>query len=394
MRPRVAVVVSHPIQHFCPLYRAVTEDGRLALKVFFGSTAGASAYFDKDFNREVRWQSDLLDGYQHEFLPGAEGVRDLSRPISNPALEARLDAWDPAAVVAYGFFHGLSRAAYRWGRRRGRRTLSIADSELRQPRPLATRLRKRLSVPFFLRQVDAFLTVGDCNEAYYRHYGARPEQFHRSPFPIDERALDQVVRERERHRAAVRQRLGAAPEDCVALMVGKLTARKRPADAIRALAWALGRPGGEGLRLVLAGDGPERPALEALVGEVGRGRVHLAGFVEVGDLAGYYAAADLLVHPSAQDPHPLTISEAIYFGLPCIVSDRVGSVGPTDDVRPGENGLEFPVGSVEALGRCMVALASDPARRADMGRRSAAIGEGRRMAATVEGFVKGVTAAP
>lgn len=391
---RVAVVVSHPIQHFCPLYRALTADGRVALKVFFGSTAGATAYFDKDFNREVRWQSDLLEGYQHEFLPGAEAVRDLSRPVSNPALEARLEDWDPAAVVAYGFFHGLSRATYRWGRRHGRRVLTIADSELRQPRSLATRLRKRLTVPLFLRQVDGFLTVGDCNEAYYRHYGARPGQLFRSPFPIDEGALDLVLGERERHRAAVRQRLGAAQGDCVALMVGKLTARKRPADAVRALAWARGQPGGAPLRLVLAGDGPERPALERLVREVGGDRVHLAGFVEVADLAGYYAAADLLVHPSAQDPHPLTISEAIYFGLPCVVSDRVGSVGPTDDVRPGENGYEFPVGSVEALGRCMVALAANPAQRLEMGRRSAAIGAGRRMAASVEGFVKGVLANP
>lgn len=391
---RVAVVVSHPIQHFCPLYRAVTSDGRVALKVFFGSTAGATAYFDKDFNREVRWQSDLLDGYQHEFLPGADQVRDLSRSISNPALEARLDAWDPAAVVAYGFFHGLSRATYRWGRRRGRRVLTISDSELRQPRSLATRLRKRLTVPLFQRQVDGFLTVGDCNEAYYRHYGARPAQLFRSPFPIDERALDLVLAERARHRAALRERLGAAPDDCLALMVGKLTVRKRPADAVRALAWALGRPGGERLRLVLAGDGPEHAAVGALARELGRGRVHLAGFVEVADLPAYYAAADLLVHPSSQDPHPLVISEAIYAGLPCVVSDRVGSVGPTDDVRPGENGLEFPVGSVEALGRCMVALAADPAERERMGRRSAAIGAGRRMAASVEGFVKGATASP
>lgn len=394
MSPRVAVVVSHPIQHFCPLYRAVSEDGRLEVKAFFASTAGASAYFDKDFNRQVRWQADLLDGYPHEFLPGADQVTDLGRSLSSAALGSRLDAFDPAAVVGYGFFHGISRAAYRWGRRRGRRVLSIADSELRQPRGLVTRLRKRLTVPYFLRQVDAFLTVGDCNEAYYRHYGARPDQLYRSPFPIDERALDVVLADRERHRARVRALVGAAPDDCVALLVGKLTQRKCPDHAVKALALALGQPGGGRLRLVLAGDGPEREAVRALADRVGQGRVHLAGFVEVADLPAYYAAADLLVHPSSQDPHPLVISEAIYCGLPCLVSDRVGSVGPSDDVRPGENGLEVPFGSVEQLAQGMVALSADPARRAEMGRRSAVIGAGRRMAASVEGFVKGVLATP
>lgn len=392
MKPRVAVVVSHPIQHFCPLYRAVTADGRLDLKVFFGSTAGATTYFDKDFNREVRWQDDLLEGFEHEFLPGAEAVTDLAHSLSNAALEAVLEEYDPTAVVAYGFFHGLSRAAYRWARRRGRRSLSIADSELRSSRGLATRLRKRFIVPWFLRGVDGFLTVGDCNEAYYRHYGARPEQLFRSPFPIDERALDAAGAGREALRRRQRELLGAAPDDCVALMVGKLTTRKCPDQAVAALAWALGQPGGERLRLVLAGDGPERAAVEALAGRVAGERVRVAGFVEVKDLPAYYAAADLLVHPSSQDPHPLVISEATYAGLPCVVSDRVGSVGPTDDVRPGENGLEYPFGSVEALGRCMVALASDPARRAAMGRRAAEIGAGRRMRASVDGFVNGVTA--
>lgn len=394
MSPRVAIVVSHPIQHFCPLYRALAEDGRLDVRVLFASTAGSTAYFDKDFGRQVRWQADLLEGFRHEFLPGAEQATDLTRSLSHEALEARLDAFDPAAVVGYGFFHAISRATYRWGQRKGRRVLSIADSELRQPRSLASRLRKRLTVPYLLRQVDAFLTVGDCNEAYYRHYGARAEQLFRSPFPIDERALDATLSDRATWRRRVRATLGAADADCVALMVGKLTERKRPADAVRALAAALALPGGDRLRLVLAGDGPERSAAEALAGQIGRGRVHFAGFVEVGDLPAHYVAADLLVHPSSQDPHPLVISEAIYCGLPCVVSDRVGSVGPSDDVRPGENGLEVPFGSIEPLARGLAALAADPELRAAMSRASTRIGAGRKMGASVEGFVRAVLARP
>lgn len=391
--PRVAIVVSHPIQHFCPLYRALSADGRVQLKVLFGSTAGARPYFDKDFNREVRWQSDLLDGFEHEFLPGAEGVTDLTRSIENRALDQRLESYDPEVVVAYGFFHGISRAAYRWGRRRGRRVLSIADSELRSSRGLLTRLRKRLTVPYLLRQVDGFLTVGDCNEAYYQHYGATAAQLFRSPFPIDAHALDAVLADRTANRTRVRQELGAAEGDCLALVVGKVTARKCPDHAVAALAWALERPGGRDLRLVVAGDGPALPGLESMARRVGHGRVYLAGFVDVARLPAYYVAADLLVHPSSQDPHPLVLSEAICAGLPCVVSDRVGSVGPTDDVRPGENGLEYPFGSIEELGRCMVALAEDPVRRVAMGRRSTEIGAQRRMHASVDGFVKGVVAA-
>lgn len=392
MKTRTAIVVSHPIQHFCPLYRALEEDGRLHVRVFFGSTAGAHPYFDKDFSRTVRWQDDLVEGFEHEFLPGADSVTDLSRSIQNAALERRLDAFDPAAVVGYGFFHAISRDAYRWARRRRRRALSIADSELRSQRGLALRLRKRLTVPFMLRQVDAFLTVGDSNEAYYRFYGANRDKLFRSPFPLDVRSLDSVLADRGRHRARVRCAVGAGPDDCVLLVVGKLTKRKCCDHAIRAIGWALAKRGGERLRLVLAGDGPERAVLKALADRVAPDRVCFAGFVEVGDLPAYYAAADVLVHPSAQDPHPLVLSEGIYCGLPCIVSDRVGSVGSTDDIRPGENGLEYPFRDIERLGQHMLDLASDSTRRAALGRRSLKIGAERTLAISVEGFVRGVNA--
>ncbi len=115
VQPRVAVVASHPIQHFCPLYRALATDGRVNLKVFFGSTAGAKAYYDKDYKQQVRWQDDLLEGYTYEFLAGAEQVTDVSRSISAPDLGGVLDEFDPQAVLAYGFFHGISRATYSWG---------------------------------------------------------------------------------------------------------------------------------------------------------------------------------------------------------------------------------------------------------------------------------------
>jgi glycosyltransferase involved in cell wall biosynthesis len=256
------------------------------------------------------------------------------------------------------------------------------------------RLRKRLTVPFLLKQVDAFLTVGDCNEEYYRHYGVAPFRMYRSPFPIDEHAIGIALADRERQRARIRQAIGAAPDDCVFLAVGKLTRRKCPDHAIRALGWALSQSNSRKVRLVLAGDGPERRALQDLAGRIAPGRVHFAGFVGVEELPSYYVAADAMVHPSAQDPHPLVLSEAIYSGLPCIVSDRVGSVGPTDDVRPGENGLQYPFDDVEQLGVCMLRLADDAALRRAFARQSSLIGGARGMAASVDGFVRGVQGTP
>ena len=96
----------------------------------------------------------------------------------------------------------------------------------------------------------------------------------------------------------------------------------------------------------------------------------LAGFVNVDQLPGYYCAADVLVHPSEHDPHPLVCSEAACIGLPMILSDRVGAAGPTDIARVGQNALVYPCGDVAALARAIAQLHGDDGLCQEMAARS------------------------
>ena len=92
----------------------------------------------------------------------------------------------------------------------------------------------------------------------------------------------------------------------------------------------------------------------------------LPGFVNQSQLGAYFLAADALVMPSLHETWGLVVNEAMHFGMPVVVSDRVGSAA--DLVRPGETGLIYPAGNVSALARCLEVLSaeSDGARR--MGR--------------------------
>ena len=118
--------------------------------------------------------------------------------------------------------------------------------------------------------------------------------------------------------------------------------------------------------------------------------IRFAGFVPVTELPAYYAAADILVHPASADPHPLAVGEAIYCGLPAVVSDRVGCVGETDDLRVGKNGLEFPCGNVEALQENIERLVADPMLRARMSEASCHIGQERTLEVSKRGFLAAV----
>jgi glycosyltransferase involved in cell wall biosynthesis len=378
--PRVAIVVSHPIQHFGPFYRALAADGRVELTVLFASAAYLRPMFDPQFNRAVSWQSDILDGYSYEMLPGAEAIERVDRPVKNRALWRRLDALEPDVVQVYGFWHGISRDGILWARLRQRRVLMMADSELRTPRGTLERARKRATVPLMLRLVDGLLTVGDCNEAYYRHYGVPAKKMFRSPLPIDETRLRAALAERAERRAKVRAKLGVSDGETLALFVGKLIDSKCPMDLVEAVRDV------PSVRVVFCGDGELRKSLEA----AGSERCMFPGFVDVAELPSYYVAADVLVHPSSSDPHPLAVAEAAFCGLPLVLSDRIGSIGPTDDGRDGENALVYPFGDRATLAAHLRRLASDAALRALMGARSREIGERRTLAASVEGYVRAV----
>lgn len=124
----------------------------------------------------------------------------------------------------------------------------------------------------------------------------------------------------------------------------------------------------EPLRLVIAGEGGQRAAIEAAIAHHGlHDRVWLAG--ERRDVPQVLQGLHLFVLPSRAEGISNTILEAMACGLP-VVATRVG--GNPELVQPGQTGLLVPAGDAPALAHALRdALVSEETRRA-MGR------EGRR----------------
>jgi glycosyltransferase involved in cell wall biosynthesis len=160
--------------------------------------------------------------------------------------------------------------------------------------------------------------------------------------------------------ARVRADLGIAPDAPLFIDVGELRPRKRPFDAIA----ALGRMTRQDAHLLLLGEGPLRPRLEAQVRELGLdGRVHLPGWFA--DVRPYMVAADALVLASRMEGLPRCIMEALALEVPVITTDCRG--GP-DLVEP-DRGIVVHVGDVDALARAMDVVAADPLAAAESARR-------------------------
>jgi len=154
----------------------------------------------------------------------------------------------------------------------------------------------------------------------------------------------------------------AAPgEDLVVGTLGSLTAVKNQALLIRACHTLVQR--GVRLRLEIAGEGPERTALERLVGSLGMAdRISLRGHVS--DTPAFLNTLDVFVLPSDSEAHPNALSEAAACGLPCIAS-RVGGIPEITD--QGRAALLFNRGDEGGLADLLGKLATDPDRRRALG---------------------------
>ncbi len=148
------------------------------------------------------------------------------------------------------------------------------------------------------------------------------------------------------------------------LYVGRLKRYKGVATAIEAL--ALARRSRADLTLDIAGDGDDRPRLEALARSLGAaGAVHFLGFVTEEHKLRLLRTAWANVFPSVKEGWGLTVIEAAACGTPSLTSN---SPGLRDSVRDGETGFLVPHGDTQALAQRMLELAERPALVNSLGR--------------------------
>ncbi|CAF0694449.1 glycosyltransferase family 4 protein [Candidatus Methylacidithermus pantelleriae] len=359
---RIAHLVSHPIQYFAPVYKEIANRREVELRVYFYSDASVTSCFDPGFCRKVKWDIPLLNGYAYRFSKYGYG-----KPPPDPFFEfPRWDvirelqetSFDVVWIHGYTYVTHLLAGLLAWGRKRP--VLLRMDSNLVDPRPPLVGWLKERVLPVFFRRCWG-LYVGQLNKKYFLHYGVNKERLFAAPHCVDNEFFREQDQALGKSKKRWKQEFGITDGLPVILFCGKLVPKKDPLGLLEAYAKIK-----EKAWLLLVGDGPLRRAVTEYVRQNGLKRVVMVGFLNQKEIGKAYCIGDVLVLPSRWgETWGLVVNEAMNFGLPIIVTERVGCA--PDLVLEGENGFVVPAGDPVFLAKAIDRVLGDPALRARMG---------------------------
>lgn len=350
---RVAIVLSHPTQYYGPWFRWLAGHG-WTIRVFYLWDFGVTIQRDPGFGQSLRWDVDLLSGYEHEFVPNtarAPGTHHF-RGLNNPTLRQRLQAWTPDVALLFGYkylTHLRLILTSRWP------LVFRGDSHLIDHPP--PRGPKAWVLNRLYARIDAFTYVGQANREYFEAFGVPKHKLAFAPHCVDESHFT-ATDERRAEAARLGAQLGLEDRRII-LFAGKLVPAKQPRELLQAFL-QVAPPSSA---LVFVGDGEERPAMEQLAASRPDVAVRFLPFANQTEMPSRYLMADIFALPSRglAETWGLAVNEAMHLGRPCLVSHRVGC--QRDLVTDGVTGWVFRADANDDLCRCITRALADHAER-------------------------------
>jgi len=368
---RIGFVNTHPIQYFAPLYAYLNATRQFEITAFYLSDYSVRGAPDRAFGQVVKWDIDLLSGYDAQFIAGAErrnepaGFLSMIAPqVWRTMRDKRLDA-----LVIHGHTPAATLIAAASAAAVGTPVFARGETHLGLPRGRLKRRVRQTVMRHFYQRLAGVLAIGSANAAFYRALGVPSERIFSVPYTVDNDRFTRQAAVTEAERRQIRASVGVRDDRPIVLYAAKLQRRKRPHDLLQAAAILSGQ--GIGHHLVVAGSGEMEGELRALAQALRLSNIHFQGFVNQAALPQLYASADVFVLPSEAEPWGLAVNEAMCAGLPVVTSSAVGCA--PDLVRPGVNGATFQARDVAGLVEALRPILIDPDLRARMSAASRAI---------------------
>jgi len=341
---RLAVVSTHPIQYYSPIFQSLARSQALVPRVFYTwSQTAAAGVADRGFERTITWDIPLLEGYEYEFVPNTASRpgTDHFRGLRNPGLIPAIEAWGAAAVLVFGWNSQSHLDVMRYFK--GRIPVFFrGDSTLLDRPPWWRAAARRAFLGWVYRHIDVAIAVGSNNRDYYRWCGVRDDRIALAPHAIDTQRFADLDGAHAQRAAQWRRELGIPATARVLLFAGKFQPKKDPLLLLEAFV----RSGAHG-HLVFVGNGAQETQLRASA--AGRADVHFLPFQNQQSMPAVYRLGDVFALPSRGpgETWGLALNEAMAARRPVIAGSKVG--GARDLIANGVNGWTFESANLDQL---------------------------------------------
>lgn len=355
MPNRIGILTTHPVQYYAPWFRYLAE--RVSLKVFYAHEQTAKEQADAGFGVEFDWDTDLLTGYEYQWLRNVSpsGTRPRFLRYNTPEISDAVRDGAFSAFLIIGWDYLSAWQACRACLKNSVPVFMRGDSQLRNRRSALKLLLKRIAYPYALKKFSGHLYVGARNREYLARYGVPGDRLHFAPHFVDCEYFKSCADTAEASgQCASLRRLYRIPDDAfVFTFVGKLIDKKRPGDFLEGFEKYQRSGDAQNVHALIVGEGPLRGSLEQMAASLGE-RVHFTGFVNQSEIPAYYRLSDVVVLPSdARETWGLVVNEAAACGRPAIVSEEVGC---SPDLIDNEyTGFTYELGDRDLLVNRMLA---------------------------------------
>ena len=365
MTIKLAILCTHPIQYYAPLFKLLSKEKSIQLKVFY-SLGIEQNMIDKGFGKTINWDIPLLTGYDYEFLKNRAKNKgsDHFNGIKNPSIIAKIENFDPSILLVYGWAYHSHLKAIRYFYKKVPIWFK-GDSTLLNQKTIWKLLLRKLFLSLVYRHIDKAIYVGQQNKAYYKAYGLKKSQLIFVPHAVDN---DRFAEDRSSEVKILRETLALKAEDILILFAGKFENIKNP----HLLLNAFGAIEADNVHLLFVGNGILEESLKFDVAsnrlKCNSNKVHFLPFQNQSQMPVIYQACELFCLPSLSETWGLSVNEAMAAGKAVLVSDQVGCA--IDLVQNDLNGLIFQSNNLTSLIAALNVLTIDIAKLKLMGIKS------------------------
>ena len=331
----IKYILSHPIQYQSPLIKFLTRKG-LKIKVLFRSDMSTRKYFDTEFKKKISWGTNLLDGFDYEYLnyvgPNkVDAIFPLTTDFTNKIIDKNTDIiWLHGIKNWYNLCIIFIAKIFN-------KKVFIRDeaNHFSKKRSFLNKIFNYFFYKFIDNFIDVYLAIGSQNKKYYLDHNIENKKIVIVPYTVDNNFFNKKNKFKNNKKLTY-------------IFAAKLIKKKGANILLEAInILNHNKKFYYNSEFLIIGDGYMKYSLHDYAKINNLKNVKFISFQNQKQLSEFYQKSDVFIIPSLFEPWGLTVNEAMAAENAIISSSAVASA--YDLVSNNVNGYRFKNGDSKDL---------------------------------------------